>query len=106
MQLQIALINVIKNSIESLQEIKCNSPLIIVRLKDNENFWVIEIEDNGAGLLPEMRDESLMKSSKPDGTGLGLFIVRIAMESHNGHLSLLNGSRGGLLAQLNLPKNV
>jgi signal transduction histidine kinase len=53
-----------------------------------------------------MSEESLMKSSKPDGTGLGLFIVRMAMESHNGHLSLLNGSRGGLLAQLNLPKNV
>ena len=105
-QLQIAFINIIKNSIESLQEIKCNSPLIIVRLKDNENFWIIEIEDNGAGLLPEMSEESLMKSSKPDGTGLGLFIVRMAMESHNGHLSLLNGSRGGLLAQLNLPKNV
>jgi signal transduction histidine kinase len=52
-----------------------------------------------------MSEESLMKSSKPDGTGLGLFIVRMAMESHNGHLSLLNGSQGGLLAQLSLPKN-
>ena len=104
-QLQIALINLFKNSIESLRESSKSNPLILVRLKDNENSWIIEIEDNGGGLLPEMSEESLMKSSKPDGTGLGLFIVRTAMESHNGHLSLLNGSNGGLLAQLSLPKN-
>ncbi len=104
-QLQIALINILKNSIESLRESKHHAPSILVSLKENENFWIIEIEDNGGGLLPEMSEESLMKSSKPDGTGLGLFIVRMAMESHNGHLSLLNGSQGGLLAQLSLPKN-
>ena len=104
-QLQIALINILKNSIESLHEAKHHSPSILVRLNESEKFWIIEIEDNGGGLLPEMSEESLMKSSKPDGTGLGLFIVRTAMESHNGHLSLLNGSRGGLLAQLSLPKN-
>jgi C4-dicarboxylate-specific signal transduction histidine kinase len=104
-QLQIALINILKNSIESLHEAKHPSPSILVRLKESEKFWMIEIEDNGGGLLPEMSEESLMKSSKPDGTGLGLFIVRMAMESHNGHLSLLNGSQGGLLAQLSLPKN-
>ena len=103
-QLQIALINILKNSIESLHEAKHPSPSILVRLKESEKFWMIEIEDNGGGLLPEMSEESLMKSSKPDGTGLGLFIVRTAMESHNGHLSLLNGSHGGLLAQLSLPK--
>ena len=90
-QLQIALINILKNSIESLHEAKHPAPSILVRLKESERFWMIEIEDNGGGLLPEMSEESLMKSSKPDGTGLGLFIVRMAMESHNGHLSLLNG---------------
>ena len=104
-QLQIALINVVKNSIESLRESSQSSPLILVRLKKNRDFWIIEVEDNGGGLLPEMSEESLMKSSKPDGTGLGLFIVRTAMESHNGQLSLLDGSYGGLLAQLSLPKN-
>ena len=70
------------------------NPFILVRLQSNENSWIIEIEDNGGGLLPEMSEESMMESSKPDGTGLGLFIVRTAMESHNGNLSLLNGSNG------------
>ena len=103
-QLQIALINVVKNSIESLRESSQSSPLILVRLKENENFWIIEIEDNGGGLLPEMSEESLMKSSKPDGTGLGLFIVRTAMESHNGQLSLLNGSMEVFLPNSVCPK--
>ena len=104
-QLQIALINILKNSIESLRQSNNPDPLILVRLKDIREYWSIEIEDNGEGLLPEIIEESLMKSSKPDGTGLGLFIARSAIESHNGHLSLLKGSSGGLLAQLNLPKN-
>ena len=104
-QLQIAIINILKNSIESVRELDNPNPLILVRLKDNENSWIIEIEDNGGGLLPEMIEESVMKSSKPDGSGLGLFIVRTAMESHNGHLSLQNSSSGGLLAQLSLPKS-
>ena len=104
-QLQIALINILKNSIESLHQSNNPDPLILVRLKDIREYWSIEIEDNGEGLLPEIIEESLMKSSKPDGTGLGLFIARSAIESHNGHLSLLKGSSGGLLAQLNLPKN-
>ena len=104
-QLQIALINILKNSIESLRKSNNPDPLILVRLKDIREYWSIEIEDNGEGLLPEIIEESLMRSSKPDGTGLGLFIARSAIESHNGHLSLLRGSSGGLLAQLNLPKN-
>ena len=104
-QLQIAIINILKNSIESVLESDNPDPLILVRLIDNENSWIIEIEDNGGGLLPEMSEESVMKSSKPDGTGLGLFIVRTAMESHNGHLFLQNSPSGGLLAQLTLPKS-
>ena len=104
-QLQIALINIFKNSIESLQQSNNPDPLILVRLKDTREYWSIEIEDNGEGLLPEIIEGSLIKSSKPDGTGLGLFIARSAIESHNGHLSLLKGSSGGLLAQLNLLKN-
>ena len=104
-QLQIAIINILKNSIESVLESDNPDPLILVRLIDNENSWIIEIEDNGGGLLPEMSEESVMKSTKPDGTGLGLFIVRTAMESHNGHLFLQNTPSGGLLAQLTLPKS-
>ena len=104
-QLQIAIINILKNSIESVLESDNPDPLILVRLIDNENSWIIEIEDNGGGLLPEMSEESVMKSTKPDGTGLGLFIVRTAMESHNGHLFLQNSPSGGLLAQLTLPKS-
>ena len=104
-QLQIAIINILKNSIESVLESDNPDPLILVRLIDNENSWIIEIEDNGGGLLPEMSEESVLKSTKPDGTGLGLFIVRTAMESHNGHLFLQNSPSGGLVAQLTLPKS-
>ena len=42
-------------------------------------------------------------SSKPSGSGLGLFIVRSAMEGHNGALTLGVSPSGGTRAVLLLP---
>ena len=43
-------------------------------------------------------------SSKPSGSGLGLFIVRSAMEGHNGELTLGLSPSGGTRAVLLLPR--
>jgi len=45
----------------------------------------------------------LLNSSKASGSGLGLFIVRSAMESHNGELKLGISPSGGTRAVLVLP---
>ena len=103
-QLQIAIINLCKNSIEALKESKTLYPQIKISLKEDNNAWMIEIEDNGDGLSPEITFQTLLNSSKPDGTGLGLFIVQSAMESHNGILSLRRSTSGGVNAQLSIPK--
>jgi C4-dicarboxylate-specific signal transduction histidine kinase len=104
-QLQIAIINICKNSIEALKESKTLYPQIKISLKEDNNAWMIEIEDNGDGLSPEITFQTLLNSSKPDGSGLGLFIVQSAMESHNGNLSLRSSSSGGVIAQLSIPKS-
>jgi signal transduction histidine kinase len=104
-QLQIAIINLCKNSIEALKESKTLYPQIKISLQEDDNAWIIEIEDNGDGLSPEITFQTLLNSSKPDGSGLGLFIVQSAMESHNGNLSLRSSSSGGVIAQLSIPKS-
>ena len=103
-QLQIAIINLCKNSIEALKESKTTYPQIKISLKEVDHSWIVEIEDNGEGLSREITSQTLLNSSKPEGTGLGLFIVQSAMESHNGNLSLRRSSSGGVIAQLSIPK--
>ncbi len=50
--------------------------------------------------------EEPLNTSKPEGTGLGLFIVRSAAESHGGSLKLCSSPLGGLQARICLPSNL
>lgn len=103
-QLQIALINICKNSIEALRASSTPYPQITIKLRENSDCWIIEIKDNGSGISQELNYQVPLESSKPKGTGLGLFIAQMTMESHKGQLSLQNSSGGGLVVQLSLPK--
>ena len=105
-QLQIALINICKNSIEALRASNTPYPEIIIKLRENSDCWIIEIQDNGSGISQQIDYQAPLESSKSKGTGLGLFIAQMTMESHKGQLSLQNTSSGGLIVQLSLPKQV
>ena len=105
-QLQIALINICKNSIEALRASNTPYPEITIKLRENSDCWIIEIKDNGSGISQQINYQAPLESSKSKGTGLGLFIAQMTMESHKGQLSLQNSSSGGLVVQLSLPKQV
>ena len=108
-QLQLALINVLNNAFEALEQHqpggeRSQVPSISVSLQSHRDHWAIAIDDNGPGLSEEAISDLTLMSSKPDGTGLGLFIVRSAAEGHGGSLVLSSSPLGGLRAVLNLPK--
>jgi signal transduction histidine kinase len=69
----------------------------------DEQRIAIEVEDNGIGIPPEqvgrlfqkfarVRTEAHMKVS---GTGLGLYICRLIVEGHGGHIWVQTEPRGG-----------
>jgi signal transduction histidine kinase len=68
---------------------------------------VILVDDDGPGIVPEMRDVVLQRGVRADeaapGSGLGLSIVRDLAEVYGGTISLENSSQGGLRARLQLP---
>ena len=108
-QLQLALINVLNNAFDALEKHEPSAegnqaPSIRVSLQSQQDQWVIAIDDNGPGLSATAISDLTLMSSKPEGTGLGLFIVRSAAEAHGGSLVLSGSPLGGLRAVLNLPK--
>ena len=105
-QLQIALINLLKNAVDALwlQPPATEAPEIVIRLEVREQTWAIVVDDNGPGLPDNHPGDLPLSTSKPSGSGLGLFIVRSAMDSHNGELMLGSSPSGGTRAVLLLPR--
>ena len=65
----------------------------------------IRVEDNGAGIDPELlpRIFDPYVTSKPRGTGLGLAIVRRLVEEHGGTVVASNVTGGGASLRVTLP---
>ena len=102
-QLQIAVINLVKNAVDALTVQSSTSPEIVIHIERRAQNWAIVVDDNGPGLAHDPDVHLPLTSSKPSGSGLGLFIVRSAMESHNGELVLSTNPSGGTRAVLSLP---
>ncbi|TLP64300.1 PAS domain-containing sensor histidine kinase [Parasedimentitalea maritima] len=90
-----ALTNLIKNAGEAIATLEkktgqaVSNPRVRVSLKETENFYEITIADNGIG-LPEDRARLFEPyvTTRDEGTGLGLPIVKKIIEEHGGSLVL------------------
>ena len=68
---------------------------------------VIGVADRGPGLLPDrleaVFDEFDDAADRTEGSGVGLFLARIALRAQGGDVRLANGPDGGLVATVYLP---
>jgi len=103
-QLSRVFFNLIKNSIESIQEKKLSinnyKGKINIDLKYNDNYIEFVIVDNGVGLGVFKNDiKNILNpyfTTKEKGTGLGLAIVNKIINDHNGILNFIpldNGAK-------------
>lgn len=69
------------------------------------DFVTIEVIDNGLGIPESMRDQIFEPffTTRPDGTGLGLTIIRQTIEEHHGTISVNNSEDGGAMFTITLP---
>lgn len=65
----------------------------------------LEIEDNGPGIPAGSRRKvlDLFYTTRPGGTGLGLFLAKTAVESGGGHITILPASPAGVCVRLEWP---
>ncbi|WP_404404668.1 extracellular solute-binding protein [Pelagibacterium halotolerans] len=105
---QISLREALRNVIENARRHGPPENTIIVRLATKGDSVVVEVEDEGPGLSPELRAVALerFKSLNDDtkGSGLGLAIVKEVADAHHGAVALSSGAKGGLLVRLTFPK--
>jgi len=89
-QIEQALINIVKNAIEAIG----NNGL--VQLSINNKLKQLVITDNGKGISYQQSDQlfSPFYSTKKDGQGIGLTLVREILINHGYEFSLQTGAEG------------
>jgi len=102
-QIQIAIVNLLRNAAEALSDGAASDPWISLNLSAEGDQWCLSVDDNGPGLPPALLDDTPLQTTKSSGSGLGLFVVRTTMENHHGTLRCGRSAQGGASLQLLFP---
>ncbi len=104
-QLTRVITNMITNAIQSLKNQE--DPKIDVRVFENNNHVIIEVEDNGIGISEEDAPKIFEPkfTTKSSGMGLGLPMVKNIVEAYNGNISFHSNVNDGTIFSVTLPKN-
>lgn len=83
------LINLVKNSIEALQG-KSNAFIRLIARLDPQGRVVMQVADNGPGIVPEAIEKIFIPffTTKENGSGIGLSLSRQIMRLHGGSISI------------------
>lgn len=106
-----AFLNLLENAFQASDDKPCVTVKICIEndaLRQGENFLAIEVIDQGGGIDPAILESLTVafSTTKANGNGLGLAIVRLVCQSHGGHFSLVdngNGASAKMLIPVVLP---
>ncbi len=100
-QLTQALLNLVINAVQAID----NGGRIELRATQAGNFIQISVSDSGPGISPGKMSAIFEPyfTTKPDGTGLGLWIAQQIALAHGGDIHVANAPGGGAVFTLKLP---
>jgi PAS domain S-box-containing protein len=107
-QLQQVIINLVMNSIESMQSVTDRPRELVIRSRQDEAHQVyVSVTDCGVGIFAEDADRLFNPffTTKSSGMGMGLSICRSIMEAHGGRLWATANVPDGATFQFTLPVN-
>jgi PAS domain S-box-containing protein len=104
--LQQVLINLIMNAIEGTISSTGVGREIVIRSAKNRDGILVQVQDSGPGIAPELADRIFEPffTTKAKGIGMGLSISRSIIESHGGHVGIIPSSTGALF-EFTLPSD-
>ena len=78
---------------------------VAVRARAEAGEIVLTVEDDGPGIAPEIRERLFRPfvTGRPEGTGLGLFLVHRIVELHKGRVAAEERPGGGTTFTVRLP---
>lgn len=107
LQVEQIVLNIISNSIHSLDQKSENRKEIGIRTAIAQDRAVLQISDNGIGLATEQSEvlfSPFFSTKKPgQGMGLGLAIVKMFVDRFKGEISAANNEEGGATFTLSFP---
>lgn len=105
-QLQIAAGNLLRNAIEALRDRAAGRRRIRVEVVESAADVELVVGDSGPGWSGAERVGAPLATTKPEGTGVGLFVVRTVVENHGGSVAFRTSPLGGAEVRCRLPRAV
>jgi signal transduction histidine kinase len=96
------LLNLVQNAVDAM----CQGGTLTVTGQGTMTHAQLQICDTGSGIPPEQLPKIFepLYTTKPEGTGLGLFIVREIVAAHGGTIAVKSVEGQGTTFTLTLPR--
>lgn len=100
--------NLVKNSIQAIEQHNVEEPRIEVKVFSEENYVALTVMDNGGGIKDENRDKIFEPkfTTKNSGMGLGLAMVKNIVETYQGSISFTSEEGEKTVFKVLFPKQV
>jgi signal transduction histidine kinase len=86
-QLQIAIANILRNSVEALSRENTKQRRLMLVFSRYRKSVSFSVSDNGSGFIEPNPEDLILSTTKPGGSGIGLYLVRLAAENNGGSVS-------------------
>lgn len=102
-QMQQVVINLVRNSLDAISEHSAANGKVVVSTVRDGKTAIVSVSDTASGVPvdPDLVFEPFF-STKKDGMGMGLPIVRTIVTAHGGRVSVENGQEGAIF-RVHLP---
>lgn len=102
-QLQLVVINLLTNAIEAIVAGDGPRREIVVELNAHDDVVDLVVGDSGPGWPGGTIDEMLLNTTKAGGAGVGLYVVKTAVENHKGRITIGRSPLGGAEFRVRFP---
>jgi two-component system sensor kinase FixL len=104
-QLRAVVYNLLVNAIDALKALPAERRVLSVSLRRVEAMAILEVEDSGSGVAPDVKEHIFepLVTTKKDGLGLGLSMSRSVIAAHGGSIVLGQSVLGGAKFIVTLP---